>query len=143
MWPNPQETADLVIFTEEILNGKRHFLCSGSNIQWVVHRVLTCWKVKLTFSKHCIKSVRIRSYSVRMWENWDQINSEYRHLSRSEKAVCSCQSKSQVLPSAPGGYKRQQLTKSKPREQFWPFLVWSSLKWGLRQQDLSILVLKS
>ena len=28
MWPNPQETADLVIFTEEIFNGKLHFLCS-------------------------------------------------------------------------------------------------------------------
>ena len=29
MWPNPQETAELVTFTEEILNGKLHFLCSG------------------------------------------------------------------------------------------------------------------
>ena len=28
MWPNPQETADLDTFTEEILNGKLHFLCS-------------------------------------------------------------------------------------------------------------------
>ena len=28
MWPNPQETADLITFTEEILNGKLHFLCS-------------------------------------------------------------------------------------------------------------------
>ena len=28
MWPNPQETADLVLFTGEILNGKLHFLCS-------------------------------------------------------------------------------------------------------------------
>ena len=28
MWPNAQETADLVTFTEEILNGKLHFLCS-------------------------------------------------------------------------------------------------------------------
>ena len=28
MWPNPQETADLVTFTEEIINGKLHFLCS-------------------------------------------------------------------------------------------------------------------
>ena len=28
MWPNLQETADLVTFTEEILNGKFHFLCS-------------------------------------------------------------------------------------------------------------------
>ena len=27
MWPNPQETADLVTLTEEILNGKLHFLC--------------------------------------------------------------------------------------------------------------------
>ena len=28
MWPNPQFPADLVAFTEEILNGKLHFLCS-------------------------------------------------------------------------------------------------------------------
>ena len=27
MWANPQETVDLVTFTEEILNGKLHFLC--------------------------------------------------------------------------------------------------------------------
>ena len=30
MWPNPQETADLVTFTEEILNGKLRFLYSGN-----------------------------------------------------------------------------------------------------------------
>ena len=28
MSPNPEETADLVTFTEEILNRKPHFLCS-------------------------------------------------------------------------------------------------------------------
>ena len=28
MRPNPQETVDLVTFTEEILNGNFHFLCS-------------------------------------------------------------------------------------------------------------------
>ena len=28
MRPNSQKTADLVTFTEEILNGKLHFLCS-------------------------------------------------------------------------------------------------------------------
>ena len=28
MGPNPQETVDLVIFTEEIFTGKLHFLCS-------------------------------------------------------------------------------------------------------------------
>ena len=30
MWPNPQETTDLVTFTEEILIGKLHFLRSFS-----------------------------------------------------------------------------------------------------------------
>ena len=30
MWANLQETADLATFTEEILNGKLHFLCSVS-----------------------------------------------------------------------------------------------------------------
>ena len=30
MWPNPQETAHLVTFTEEILSGKLLFLCSVS-----------------------------------------------------------------------------------------------------------------
>ena len=29
MWPNREETADLVTFTEEILNGKLHFLCNA------------------------------------------------------------------------------------------------------------------
>ena len=28
MWPNSQKTADLVTFTEEVLNGKLYFLCS-------------------------------------------------------------------------------------------------------------------
>ena len=28
MWPDPQETADLITFTGEILNRKLHFLCS-------------------------------------------------------------------------------------------------------------------
>ena len=31
MWPNPQETVDLVIFTEKILNGKLRFLCSDNH----------------------------------------------------------------------------------------------------------------
>ena len=31
MWPNPQLPADLVTFTEEILNGKLHFLCIADN----------------------------------------------------------------------------------------------------------------
>ena len=30
MWPNRQFPADLVTFTEEILDGKRYFLCSAT-----------------------------------------------------------------------------------------------------------------
>ena len=33
MWPNPGETADLVTFIGEILNGKLHFLCSVYNLK--------------------------------------------------------------------------------------------------------------
>ena len=29
MWPNPQETADLVTYAEEILNGKFQFFCGA------------------------------------------------------------------------------------------------------------------
>ena len=34
MWPNSQEIADLVTFTEEILIGKLHFLSSVSLPKW-------------------------------------------------------------------------------------------------------------
>ena len=45
MWPNPQETADLVTFTEavlitftdEILNVKLHFLCSFNYLLKVIY----------------------------------------------------------------------------------------------------------
>ena len=30
---NPQETEDLATFTEEILNGKLHFLCSAGTVK--------------------------------------------------------------------------------------------------------------
>ena len=32
MWPNPQFPADLVTFTEEILNEKLHFLWRGNRL---------------------------------------------------------------------------------------------------------------
>ena len=40
MWPNPQETADLVTFAEEILNAKFHFLCS---VEFVCFRLQIRW----------------------------------------------------------------------------------------------------
>ena len=36
MWPNLQFTADLVSFTEEILNGKLHFLCSALDYEYPI-----------------------------------------------------------------------------------------------------------
>ena len=56
MWQNRQFSADLVTFTEEILNGKLHFLCVISSMRQKILR-------KNTHPFHCLKSVRIRSYS--------------------------------------------------------------------------------
>ena len=41
MWPNPQEAADLVTFTEEILNGKLLFLCSENIINFITRAPFT------------------------------------------------------------------------------------------------------
>ena len=43
MWQNPQEAADLVTFTEEILNGKLHFLCIEWNISKKDNGKLSKW----------------------------------------------------------------------------------------------------
>ena len=37
MCPNPQETVDLTTFTEKILNGKIHFLCSDKTSNYIVN----------------------------------------------------------------------------------------------------------
>ena len=49
MWPNPRETADLVTFTEEFLNGKLHFLCSDWNFVEISDLVLKTIYDKLHF----------------------------------------------------------------------------------------------
>ena len=67
MWPNPQETADLVTFTEEILNGKFSF---GWAISLQITRLMLqllnfsqnsqfCMKVYRTTSE--IRSIRIKT----------------------------------------------------------------------------------
>ena len=72
MWPDPQETANLVTFTEEILNGKLHFLCSVSvrsllvslSLQRyfsVVHTIFYYQSFKTVKSR-----IRIRIYSSNM-----------------------------------------------------------------------------
>ena len=46
MRPNPQFPADLVTFTEEILNGKPHFLCSVLNDRVLLQKQ-SFWKILL------------------------------------------------------------------------------------------------
>ena len=55
MWPNPQETADLVVFTEEILNGKLQFLCYGARDISVKHRVFKVLYSNKWANKKCTK----------------------------------------------------------------------------------------
>ena len=38
MWPNSEETADLVTSTEEILNRKLHFLVQNNDILEIIHQ---------------------------------------------------------------------------------------------------------
>ena len=40
MRPNPEKVVDLVIFTEEILNQKLHFLCSAMYDSILLNQVL-------------------------------------------------------------------------------------------------------
>ena len=56
MCPNPQETSDSVTFTEEILDGKLHFLCCKT---FLPHRN----ESNNSYHIHCVKSVYIRSFS--------------------------------------------------------------------------------
>ena len=50
MWPDPQETADFVTFTEEIFNGKLHFMCS----EFYSSKYYYVLKQALNFSMFCI-----------------------------------------------------------------------------------------
>ena len=42
MWPNPQETVDLVTFTDEILNEILHFWCSVPSIASIIGGTRLC-----------------------------------------------------------------------------------------------------
>ena len=60
MWPNPQLPPDLVTFTEELLNGKLHFLCnvfevSNNNALAFIQAVLimSVFEQRLSFFKCC------------------------------------------------------------------------------------------
>ena len=58
MWPNPQETADVVTFTEEVLNGKLHF-CFSVCVEKILILNVQVTVVLLMFQemqKHCSRA---------------------------------------------------------------------------------------
>ena len=79
MWPNPQETADLITFTEEIFNEKVHFFVQCVLLLWdqqylknmVKHGVYK--PIKNPIPVELTDSVRL------YWLFWNSIiNSNYR-----------------------------------------------------------------
>ena len=56
MWPNPLETADLITFTEEILNGKLQFLYSdrvlSTPLKFIFQLAISALQI-LRFTKSC------------------------------------------------------------------------------------------
>ena len=53
MWPNPQEPAELVTFTEEMINGKLNFLCSVNKCYYWIIIYFLCSFIQ-NFSMICI-----------------------------------------------------------------------------------------
>ena len=51
MWPNLSKTADLVTFTEEILHGKLHFLCSDFTKNTHPYTITSQSKIKVWLGK--------------------------------------------------------------------------------------------
>ena len=70
MWPNPQETTDLVNFTEEILNGKLHFF-----VQWNNN---FRWRLTLTVERQILTAIEDCQGTSDQW--WLQYAEEYRGL---------------------------------------------------------------
>ena len=75
MWPNPQETVDLVTFTEEFVNGKLHFLCSATKIKKRSETNFWCTFSALSFCKNVStffdikQNVLLNSYLDNWWRH--------------------------------------------------------------------------
>ena len=99
MWPNPQETVYLATFTEEILNGKLHFLCSDmweySHIFYAVNIMKVKKVVKLysnnvvlllqdnfNIEHHLTKKFVIDSKKILIWKTEKK--------DRAVRKICTC-----------------------------------------------------
>ena len=59
MWPNPQFPAHLVLFTEEILNGKLHFLYNEGVILSSIHDQI---RSSLRILPHLLKKSLMKNF---------------------------------------------------------------------------------
>ena len=79
IWPNPEETSDLVTFTEEILNGKLHFLCSVCcNIFRLSLTILGCYVLTLSWRR----SLSCRNHLIDLQNkslDWFPFDRDFRH----------------------------------------------------------------
>ena len=76
MWPNPQETADLATFTEEILNGKLHFLGSLLDpVEDLWRNVFGKTVNSFQLPRHVFKDVCFKDFSKNFfYGNWLWLN---------------------------------------------------------------------
>ena len=69
MWPNPQLPVDLYTFTEEVFNGKLHFLCSGYCMVWSNYMKLNEDKSHLLVAVHKHENVWTNVDCSESWES--------------------------------------------------------------------------
>ena len=68
MWPNPSIAADLVTFTEEILNGKLDFLCSAIySVNSMFNWTLIFYYVQLAIDKSGCLAMKTTVAYIKYW----------------------------------------------------------------------------
>ena len=78
MWPNPQETADLDTFTEKILNGKPHFLCSANHEPGWISVLYSSYGTIQSSSKYvlCLEPATLLNIAFRIDKNFATFSKE-------------------------------------------------------------------
>ena len=71
MWPNMQETTDLVTFTEKIVNGKLHFLCIKQKENKIsCHLMIASLKSSLNSSSSLFYSQNVSSNNKQLKDSY-------------------------------------------------------------------------
>ena len=90
MRPNPQETADLIAFTEKVLNRKLHFLCSVTLYTFSKYWVFlwsrkTAWQYEMiTILIKLYATISILHYKWMRWEIYERLCAIWNHLYNSK-----------------------------------------------------------